>query len=360
MEAGRVREIMANFMSFVYQNIDICTTGITKLDYVVRVRNSKLPSCNAYFFMQPSWSGFDFICRGNSLHFEGSLSEFGAVKLGTMRDALAASILGECYSEGSFSKIFLHENLCVRFTPLLGNGRAFLRRIEHAYMTVITKRLSHCRTYSFGTIRWRDTGILLGEVVVMESLAPLTEDIEETRVFAELEVIARCGFHNDFTLSNIMQRVDGVVCVIDFDLLDETKVIVAASAYSFIEVDFAGLILVQKDLEHLRQLFAYSQLSLCLSGEHHLYQPVLDRLVHIFQSLTENAIHIKISQYCEAKGVLHQVPIEVLVKLPDLNATTVNVFDLRGNAYAHNLPDWERYPSLVRSNGVYWPTPQLG
>jgi hypothetical protein len=279
--------------------------------------------------------------------------ELGSL-IGGGLDQVPTSEAGSGTLSGSFSNIYVHERFCIRYSPVRGNGREFLKRLLRVYRIITTDDICLYDMLAFGTCT-DPAGNLLGAVGIMERLYPLSDSVPEESLFSELSRISRSGFHNDFTLANIMQRLDGKVCAIDYDLFDPTKVVIAVSGHSMIEFDFAPLHLKDTDIQLLRQLFDYTLLSLCMSGSHRLYPSVLSRLEKIFRSTEETLT--RIVEYCETtKNVLHSIPIEVMVKVPDIEATTVNVFDLRGNAFAHNIPNWESYPSLVRSNGVYWPS----
>jgi len=147
---------------------------------------------------------------------------------------------------------------------------------------------------------------------------------------------------------------------IDFDLADEWRLKLAVTSRC-LEVDFQPLLTSGAgDSSTLAPLWReYCDLvtfSLSIDGDHMLYRPILGRLCELFGSLRTEVLEpfFQTDKFAseEMKG---EVPIEVCVRAPEIDAVTVNLGDLKGNAFAHRCTDWETFPSVWKSHGVYWP-----
>ena len=88
-------------------------------------------------------------------------------------------------------------------------------------------------------------------------------------------------------------------------------------------------------------------------GTNPLYLPILQRLVGLFNQLKADGVLDRVQGFLGPER-MRDLPIEILARC-DIDAVSVNLFDLKGNAFAHKLEDYDQYPSLIRSNGVYWP-----
>lgn len=263
-------------------------------------------------------------------------------------------------AEGSFSEVWELGGICCRFTSSRKHGEKFVSRLAHAMETVIMHDLS-CEIYAYGYLyehksREKRTGVLF----FMEQLVPLLfKDTEEPDglIWESVENISKYGFHNDLKADNIMcSPKDGRPRVIDFDFFDPYKILVSVTAFQNIELDLRDFFAKFEDesVVHLfRAFYDYSYLSASINGSHPLYLHVLNRLHSVYQRL-HDPVFLKLSEFLGPKAST-DIPMEILVRCPDVDGVSINLLDLAGNAYAHRQPDWQRYPSLVRSNGVYWP-----
>jgi serine/threonine protein kinase len=205
-------------------------------------------------------------------------------------------------------------------------------------------------------------GHKLGFLVVMEHLDPIPHYFsDESSIYSEVSRISELGFHNDLKVDNIMySRHESRVCVIDFDLFSPEKLTIALSGTSFIELDIAPFLSKLSDpdsfIKVFRLYYDYTCLSLSINKTHGLYGPVLARLVSLFNELESGQQHLTNLKEFLGEEKVRDVPVEVLVRCPDgVDGVSVNFFDLQGNAFAHGLSEWESYPSLFKSTGVYWP-----
>ena len=263
-------------------------------------------------------------------------------------------------SEGSFSEVWSNGLECARFTRVR-EGPAFLERIRYALECIKScSFVKYIHDYGYMV---DSNGHELGFLVVMEHLDPIrTEFGDESSIFLEVSRISELGFHNDLKIDNIMySRHESRVCVIDFDLFSPTKLTIALSGTSFIELDIAPFLSKLSDpdsfIKVFRLYYDYTCLSLSINKKHGLFVSVLARLVSLFNELESDQQHLltKLKEFLGEEKV-RDIPVEVLVRCPDgVDGVSVNFFDLKGNAFAHGLSDWELYPSLFKSTGVYWP-----
>jgi serine/threonine protein kinase len=259
---------------------------------------------------------------------------------------------------GSFSQAWIHGNMCCRFTRSQ-EGLGFLTQIiESLNLLVSVDVVNYVHAYGYVV---DSNGNQLGLLVIMDSLMDLPQNFaHEEALYTAAVRISEFGFHNDFKLDNIMQSDQSNICVIDFDLFSPSKLVVALSGSSFIELDLDPYMQTLTDdsetfIKSFRFLYDYTYLSLSINRTHPLYEPVLKRLLAVFRQLeSTNLLSGLIAFLGESR--VRDIPVEVLVRCPEgVEAVSVNIFDIKGNAFAHGVPEWDTYPSLFRSTGVYWP-----
>jgi len=262
-------------------------------------------------------------------------------------------------SEGSFSRLWIRGEVCARFTSE-AESISFLKRVVDSLDLVTGEGFTEY-IHSYG-ILVDSNGRRLGLLVLMSVLDPITPNFDdEESLFSSVSRISRIGFHNDLKIDNIMLDHQGTkVCVIDFDLLSPTTLTIALSGTSFIELDlssFMETLTTDSDsfIKLFRLFYDYTCLSLSVNQKHGLYRPVLSRLVSVFHQLESQQYLSRLMSFLGEERV-RDIPIEVLIRCPEgVEGVSVNLFDLKGNAFAHGLPDWDDYPSIFRSTGVYWP-----
>lgn len=269
--------------------------------------------------------------------------------------------MDECFNDciprimakGSFSEVWSLGDVCARFTRI-SEGAEFMNRAKDSLEMLIGNHvILYVRAY--GDVI-DSSGRRLGLLIFMDHLKPLGVYYDdEPSIFSTISRLSEFGFHNDFKIDNIM-RSGSVVHAIDVDLFSPTKLVLALSGTSFIELDIAPFANTLSDYstafwKKFRTFYDYTCLSLSIGGNHPLYISVLKRLVTLFNELPL----VEMKEYLgDAK--VRDIPVEVLVRCPDgVDGVSVNFFDLQGNAFAHGLKDWMSYPSLYRSTGVYWP-----
>jgi len=255
-------------------------------------------------------------------------------------------------AEGAFSEIWVHEDLCARFTDA-HEGLQFLERAATNLSFVISHKLFPI-VHSYGWLK-DNTGGTKGLVLFMERLERLespTSDLESL-IYNAASQVAYHGFHNDLKIDNIMIRKNGEICIIDYDLFDPNKIRICVNSFSFIELDFTELGANSHQMQLLRLFYDYSYLSLSIMGTNPLYLPILQRLVGLFNQLKAEGVLDRVQGFLGPER-MRDLPIEILARC-DIDAVSVNLFDLKGNAFAHKLEAYDQYPSLIRSNGVYWP-----
>ena len=258
--------------------------------------------------------------------------------------------------EGSFSLAYVSKTMCARYTPIR-NGRAFCANVIRVVRLVVEKNLG-CHVFDFGELTSSLCGDLYGVVVVSERLHELPDAFsDEPQIFEQIERVNLEFFHNDLKVNNIMLTKSSEVRLIDFDFMHPSKICVPVNSHSVIDLDFSqffeGFPQASLAISKFRTLYDYTTLSLSVPGEHPLFCQILARLHTLFQVLLEPVLKPLLVWLPPEK--LRDLPMEVLVRCPGIEAVSVNLLDLRGNAFAHNVVEWQSYPSLVRSNGVYWP-----
>lgn len=290
---------------------------------------------------------------------EGSIQRFMTAAIGFSLSSNTDEELPKLQSEGSFSQVWIHGSLCARFTRIR-EGMDLLHRIDNA-LNVVTPCSIVDYIYTYGFLV-DSNGRTLGFLLVMDLLHPIGSDFSDIdSLDSALSRIARLGFHNDLKVDNVMLNQEGTkVCVIDFDLLSPTTLTIALSGTSFIELDLSPFIATLGEQDSFTQLFRlyydYTCLSLSINAKHGLYLPVLTRLVSLYHQMEAHQYLTKLRAFLGDDKV-RDIPVEVLIRCPDgVEGVSVNLFDLRGNAFAHGLPNWDNYPSIFRSTGVYWPT----
>lgn len=208
-------------------------------------------------------------------------------------------------------------------------------------------------------------------VTVMEALHEISEQpgavpaALAAPILARARAVSQWAFHNDLLVSNLMARRGEAgelePVVIDFDLADERRLKLAVTS-SCIVFDFDPLFgpmppgLSARLLPLWREYCDLFLLSCSISGTSALYGPVLARLAELFEELQAEVLGplFQTDRFLTGDKKV-EVPFEVCVRAGEVDAVTVNLGDLAGNAFAHRRDDWERYPAVIRSNGVYWP-----
>ena len=256
---------------------------------------------------------------------------------------------------GSYSTTYATDEYCVRFTPS-STGVSFCNLVRNAYNNV-NSTYSGSIIIAVCELEREVTMKSMGIVVVMERLNPLADQCgAESDVYDQLRELNAGYFHNDLKLNNIMVDKLGRIRLIDFDYIHPSKIIISVSSHESVDLDFGSFFashsVLSDDISLFRTFYDYTTLSLSIDKTHPLYMKVLSRLTNIFSRISQTVLIPLFEWLSPTKR--NQVPIEALVRCPNIEAVSVNIFDLRGNAFAHNLPDYESYPSLYKSNGVYW------
>ena len=155
--------------------------------------------------------------------------------------------------------------------------------------------------------------------------------------------------------SNMWSELDKAVRVIDFDYFDPSKILISVTSSQTIELDLTELLesIADEAVWDFRSFYDYTYLSASVPGTHPLYAPILARLSSIFRRI-EDTVLVPLTNYLKPSQ-LKDIPMEVLVRCPDVDAVSFNLLDLQGNAFAHRVSEWREFPSLIKSNGVYWP-----
>ena len=278
--------------------------------------------------------------------------QYCAVKTGLFRELNEVDSARISTNIGSFSTVFLHEDLCFRYTPA-STGSYFMNRALHVYAEVHKSCLG-CKIWTYGELVSKYTSRIMGVVVVMARLYPLENGFsDEEGIYSELLKVNKTHFHNDLKLNNIMYGENTSIRLIDFDYMHVSSIIISVNSNETIVLDFGEFF---KDKENefpiFRTLYDYTTLSVSVDGDNPLYKKLLDRLVYLFNLIADTVL-IPLAQWLPYEQ-LRDIPMEALVRCPGIEAVSVNVLDLRGNAFAHNVQNWERYPTLFKSNGVYW------
>lgn len=258
------------------------------------------------------------------------------------------------FAEGSFAEIWKCGEIVGRFIRASA-GDKFLEKVHNSTRTCVHRNL--IALYCSGKVYRESDKHLLGIVQFMPLLftLPNTYDDEEA-VLARLSAISHFGFHNDFKVDNLMITSTGELQVLDFDFFEETKIVISVTSFQNITADLASVLsgIADEFARKLRAFYDYTYLSTSLHGNHPLYRKVLNRLKIFFKELSEAGVLDKVRD-AVGPSIITDIPFEVLVRCPNVDAVSIHLFDLRGNAFAHRLPDWESFPSIIKSNGVYWP-----
>lgn len=222
------------------------------------------------------------------------------------------------------------------------------------------------RVFGTGWLRQKLGRSRRSMVIVMESLdltPPAGESAWAPQLLREARLISRWAFHNDLQAGNIMMSRSrpAYPVVIDFDLAHEWRIKVAVTS-TCIEFnskplfDELGVEASEQLLPLWREYYDLVVLTCSIGGSHGLYTAVLDRLVQLFSELREPVLEVLFTtvRFISEEQRL-EVPFEVCVREPTIEGVTIHLADLAGNAFAHGRKEWKSLPSLVRSNGVYWP-----
>ncbi|KAF4697463.1 hypothetical protein FOZ60_007548 [Perkinsus olseni] len=211
------------------------------------------------------------------------------------------------------------------------------------------------RVYGYGWCRQHMGGRDRSMCLVQEKLVPVESimQLDEEELFEVVSKLSLLTFHNDLKLDNIMRDPhDGSLKLIDFDLVSPDCIVIPVTAAQNIIIN------CREEFPHFpeyavefRAYYDYFTFSLTLSGASKLYGLVFDRLIALGKSLKPFLEGVVAALPRER---LKDLPFEALVREKSMNAVTVNIFDLAGNAVAHGLGELpEGAFQLVRSNGVY-------
>lgn len=259
------------------------------------------------------------------------------------------------HARGSFSICYISQDICLRFTPSR-LGEKFMRRLNDAMCIIHAHSLS-CVIHSFGYVFGVQSNEVLGFAILMEKLNMLPSDFADSQSLFELcGRVSRFGFHNDMKLDNLMISDDGELHAIDFDYFSSSKICISVTSFQTIELDLSTF-LQTYDLEDavmFRTYYDLSYLSLSMAGSHPLYRKLLENLHETFNQIRASMLEPLLQSVGPKAAV--DLPMEILVRCPGIDGVSVNLTDLRGNAFAHQQADWDMFPSLVKSRGVYWPT----
>lgn len=229
---------------------------------------------------------------------------------------------------------------------LIGSGRStFMLFMEELEQTALSTPETHWPCC------WDQSPVVNVAMQAVEEIVALTQ------VWS-----AKVGFHNDLKIDNIVFQ--GLhPYIVDYDLSDPWNIKIAVTS-SFIKFDFHDFfseVIAEEVRDGLaakfRTYYDLFCLTLSLPPRHPWVEPVFSKLTSLFHSL-EKPVFRPFLQ--EEKWVSNkarkEIPIEVLVRGRGVLAVTVNLFDLQGNAFAHEFPSEtvRAIPSLIRSHGVYW------
>lgn len=245
--------------------------------------------------------------------------------------------------------------MCLRFTPSR-LGEKFMRKVQGSISIVHEHSLS-CVIYSFGYVFGVQANEVIGFAILMEKLDLLPSDFDDFQsLFKLCGRVSKFGFHNDMKLDNLMMSDDGELHAIDFDYFSTSKICISVTSYQTIELDLSTFLQEYdtKDTAIFRTFYDLSYLSLSIVGSHPLYRKVLDYLHETFNQIRASMLEPLLDLVGPKAAV--DLPMEILVRCPGIDGVSVNLTDLRGNAFAHQQADWELFPSLIKSRGVYWPS----
>ena len=260
----------------------------------------------------------------------------------------------ELIAEGSYNKIFRFSHVVGRFTPI-SCGEKFLRRVSRGISTAKVSGLMD--VLASGEVFRENQASPLGHILFMNLMSPLTPSfIDEESIWRVVQSISKNGFHNDFKFDNLLLSLKGDVQAIDFDYFHESRLIISLSSFQTIEV-YLGQFLSSLDdpsVVLFRSFYDYTYLSASLGSSSPLYPKILSRLEYLFSELEKKNILTSLIAFL-TPAKIRDIPFEVLVRCPEVDAVSVHLLDLKGNAFAHRRSDWDNFPSIFKSNGVYWP-----
>ncbi len=277
------------------------------------------------------------------------------VLVSLLKSAISEGVEGgfDFVTEGSYNIIYVKDTTVLRWTPAR-LGRKFIDRVLRGVSLASSEGWTDVICY--GSVYKGNQREFVGFTVFMRKLERLKQDFDdESSVYAVADEIASVGFHNDFKIDNLMQDSYGRINAIDYDFFSTTQLTISVSASQTVELDLSNF-LGQLDEETRRQFrvfYDYTYLSASLGSLHPLYPKILARLIDIFILLQgRKAFDLLLNNVDPQK--LSDIPLEVLVRVPDIDAVSYHLLDLRGNAFAHRCAFWSSLPSRIRSSGVYW------
>jgi len=257
--------------------------------------------------------------------------------------------------KGSFSTCYFKSNQCIRFTGA-EKGRKFLERVSQTIQLVSVYALS-CEVSGYGEIFEDKSGEVVGFVILMEKLVDLPPHFSQfDEVCKVSDRISLVGFHNDFKIDNLMlSGTTGELHAIDFDYLSANKMCISVSSFQTIELDLSAFFLSVSETHNIakfRSFYDLFYLSLSIPATHRLCRPLLLSLQERFRDIRKTVLEPLLEFLGPEKSV--DLPMEILARCPGIDAVSVNLTDLRGNAFAHQQHDWESFDYIIKSKGVYW------
>ncbi|EER01938.1 conserved hypothetical protein [Perkinsus marinus ATCC 50983] len=281
------------------------------------------------------------------------ITAFDLEKIATFRAGMDINPQVERIGQGSYCQVVADDSVALRRMSSRETERLQLRFPE---MMMRAADLGVTgRVYGYGWCRQHMGGRDHSMCLVQERLVPVESlsEIDEDQLFEVVTKLSILTFHNDLKLDNIMKDPrDGSLKLIDFDLVSPDCLVIPVTASQNIIInckeDFPNF---SENAVEFRAYYDYFTFSLTLSGASQLYTLVLNRLIALGRSLKpflEGVVAVL------STGQLAAPPFEALVREKSINAVTVNIFDLYGNAVAHGMNEPpEGAFQLIESNGVY-------
>ncbi|KAF4750466.1 hypothetical protein FOZ62_021597 [Perkinsus olseni] len=281
------------------------------------------------------------------------ITAFDLDKIATLRAGVELNPHIERMGEGSYCQVVADDYVALR---RMSSRETEAMQLRFPEMMMKADELGVTgRVYGYGWCRQHMGGRDRSMCLVQEKLVPVESimQLDEEELFEVVSKLSLLTFHNDLKLDNIMRDPhDGSLKLIDFDLVSPDCIVIPVTAAQNIIIN------CREEFPHFpeyavefRAYYDYFTFSLTLSGASKLYGLVFDRLIALGKSLKPFLEGVVAALPRER---LKDLPFEALVREKSMNAVTVNIFDLAGNAVAHGLGELpEGAFQLVRSNGVY-------